>query len=409
MQSSTAVSLTPIQVRRALLHAQGLASGDPCEPTADGILRAIQRMHALQIDTISVVARSQYLVLWARIGDFEPAMLDQLLAERRVFEHWSHAACFLDVADYPSYRRMMLDRQRQSGGRWYAWLAAHEPLVERVLQHLREQGPVRSADFERPDGRKGNGWWDWKEEKLALEMLLLRGDVMVTARRNFQRLYDLRERVLPDWDDSRTPSTEEAHRRLVLEAVRALGVGRAEWARDYLRSLGIPIQTMRRRLEALAAEGKLLTVEVAGWQTPGYVHPDNQQLVEHASDDALPLPRTAVLSPFDPLVRDRERALELFGFDYRIECYTPAAKRRYGYFSLPILHGDALVGRLDPKAHRRDGVFEVKSVHLEPDVPVTDQLVSGLRGTLQRLAAWHGTPAVIVREASVPALAAALA
>jgi uncharacterized protein YcaQ len=409
MRSPIAVALTPVEVRRVLLHAQGLATGHTPAPAADDLLCSIRRMHALQIDTISVVARSQHLVLWARLGDFEPALLDQLLAEGRVFEHWSHAACFLDVADYPSYRRMMLDRQRKSGDRWYAWLAAHEPLVDRVLQHLREHGPARSADFERPDGRKGSGWWDWKEEKLALEMLLLRGDVMVKARQNFQRLYDLRERVLPDWDDSRVPGGEEAHDALALHAVRALGVGRADWARDYLRSLGIPIQTMRRRLETLAANGDLITVEVAGWQTPGYVHPDNLELVERAVDDALRLPGTALLSPFDPVVRDRDRALELFGFDYRIECYTPAAKRRYGYFALPILHGDALVGRLDPKAHRQSGVFEVKSVHLEPDVAVTGELVSGLRDTLHRLAAWHGTPEVIVRTADPPALAGALA
>ena len=409
MQNLTAVSLTPVQVRRVLLSAQGLAARPPCEATPDEVLGAIRRMHALQIDTINVVARSPYLVLWSRIGDFEPKLLDKLLSEHRIFEHWSHAACFLDVADYPVYRRMMLDRQLMAGGRWYAWMEANEPLVERVLQHLREHGAVRSADFERPKGQKGSGWWDWKDEKTALEMLVTRGDVMVTARRNFQRLYDLRERVLPAGDDAHTPSTEEAHRYLALQAVRALGVGRADWARDYLRSLGIPIQAMRRRLEALAAEGELVTVDVAGSPAPCYVHPDNIGLVEQAGDDALPLPSTAVLSPFDPIVRDRERALELFGFDYRIECYTPAAKRKYGYFSLPILHGDSLVGRLDPKAHRQSGVFEVKSVHLEPGVPVTGELVSGLRDTLQRLAAWHGTPEVVVREANVPALAAALA
>jgi uncharacterized protein len=408
MQTGAAGSLTPVHVRRVLLAAQGLTSDPSGDATAGDILCAVKRMHALQIDTISVVARSPYLVLWSRIGDFEPGLLDQLLAEHRVFEHWSHAACFIDIADYPAYRRMMLDRQFMAGGRWYAWMDAHEALIERVLLHLRDHGSVRSADFERPDGRKGAGWWDWKDEKLALEMLVTRGDVMVTARRNFQRVYDLRERVLPHWDDSRALTTEEAHRHLMLQAVRALGVGRADWVRDYLRSLGIPPRTIRQQLAALATEGALTAIEVEGWSAPGYVHPDNFGIVEQALSDALRPRSTALLSPFDPIVRDRARALELFGFDYRIECYTPAAKRRYGYFTLPILHGDALVGRLDPKAHRRDGVFEVKSLHLEPGVDVNGGLVSGLRDTLQRLAAWHRTPEVVVREANVSGLAAAL-
>jgi hypothetical protein len=334
--------------------------------------------------------------------------LDGLLAEHRIFEHWSHAACFLDVEDYPAYRRMMLDRQRQGAKHWFAWLEAHAPDTERVLQHLREGGPVRSADFERPEGRKGNGWWDWKEEKLALEMLLLRGDVMVTTRRNFQRIYDLRERVLPDWDDSMAMASEDAHRHLMLAAVKALGVGRADWLRDYVRSLAIPIQAVRRRLQAMATDGELLEVAVDGWKTHGYVHPANLGLVD--GTDAPPSrPVTAILSPFDPIVRDRERALELFGFDYRIECYTPAPKRRYGYFTLPILHGERLVGRLDAKAHRAAGVFEVKSIHMEPDAGIDDELVAGLRDTLHRLAAWHGTPEVVVRGVNVAGLADALA
>ena len=408
MTTSAALTLTPAHVRRMLLGAQGLGAPAAERPDADDVLCAIRRMHGLQIDTISVVARSPYLVLWARLGDFEPGLLDGLLTEHRIFEHWSHAACFLDVADYPAYRRMMLDHQRVGAKRWYAWLDSNKPLAERVLQRLREHGPVRSSDFERPEGRKGNGWWDWKEEKLALEMLLLRGDVMVTTRQSFQRIYDLRERVLPGWDDRQALPTEDAHRHLMLAAVKALGVGRADWVRDYARSLGVPIQAVRRRLEAMAAEGDLLDVAVDGWKTHGYVHPENLALAEHTVGPPAQAV-TAILSPFDPIVRDRDRALELFGFDYRIECYTPSAKRRYGYFTLPILHGERLVGRLDPKAHRANGVFEVKSIHMEPDAGIDDELVAGLRDTLHRLAAWHDTPEVVVRGANVAGLADALA
>jgi uncharacterized protein YcaQ len=391
--------------RRLLLAAQGLMAPQPKTPGTKDVLAAIRRMHALQIDTINVVARSPYLVLWSRLGDYEPRLLDKLLADHEIFEHWSHAACFLDMADYPLYRRMMLEPARRRKT-WYHWAESHEPLMERVLAQIRESGPVRSSDFDRPAGRRGAGWWDWKEEKAALEMLNTRGDVMITARHNFQRIYDLRENVLPDWDDSMAPPAEEAQRELTLRAVRALGVARPAWVATNLQSLFLGLQATGRRMAELGDEGLLTRVEVEGWAGPAYVHPDNLPILESRPRHSQP--RTTLLSPFDPLTWDRARALDVFGFDYRIESYTPAPKRKYGYFTLPILHGDALVGRLDPKAHRKLGVFEVKSVHLEPDVAVTAELVDGIRDALQRLAAWHKTPEVIVRWSNPASLMEAL-
>jgi uncharacterized protein YcaQ len=247
-----------------------------------------------------------------------------------------------------------------------------------------------------------------KKEKLALELLNTRGDLMVTARHNFQRIYDLRERVLPEWDDSLAPPFEDAQRSLILDVVRSLGVARPEWVAENLQTLNLGHAKNRKRI-GLEEIPELVPVEVEGWKTPGYVHPENMPLVEHATAGTLPLPGTAFLSPFDPITWDRARARALFGFDYTIECYTPAPKRIYGYFTLPILHGDQLVGRLDPKAHRKDGIFEVKSIHLEPGVPLTDELVTGLRDTLTRLAAWHKTPELVIRESNPPKLKTALA
>jgi hypothetical protein len=385
-------------VRRALLAAQGLSEPRPGERGPDDVLAAIRRMHALQIDTISVVARSPYFVLWSRLGHYEPAILDGLLANGALFEHWSHAACFLDVEDYGLYRRMMLDSQTPHRQRQDHWLEANRELVDGILARIREQGPVRSADFERPEGQRGNGWWDWKTEKIALELLFTRGDLMVTARHNFQRLYDLRERVLPEWDDALAPPAEEARRALALKVARTLGVARPEWIAWNLHTLWWGKPATRKLVEQLAADGDLIAVEVEGWKTPGYVHPENVGLLDEVAEGGHTEFGTKLLSPFDPVTWDRARALELFDFDYRIECYTPAPKRRYGYFTLPILHGDALVGRLDPKAHRKDGMFEVKSVHLEPGVEVTNDLVAGLAGVLRETAAWHRTPELVVRE-----------
>ncbi len=308
------------------------------------------------------------------------------------------------VEDYPLYRRVMLERLTWQEKSWRPWMEAHADLVERLLTHIHENGAVRSADFERADGAQG-GWWNWKDEKTALEGLLMRGELMVAKRHNFQRFYDLRERVLPDWDDARTPSLEEVHETFVLNTVKALGVTKAAWIADYFRMYK---KTAQQVIDRLAQRGQIQPVQVDGWDMPGYFHPDQREALEAAAKGKIPVSRTTLLSPFDPLVWDRARAQELFNFTYQIECYTPAPKRVYGYFTLPILYKNALIGRLDPKAHRKEGIFEVKALHLEPGVIVDDALVAELKAVLKACAAWHNTPQVIVRQASEPALAECL-
>ncbi|MBC8171398.1 MAG: YcaQ family DNA glycosylase, partial [Anaerolineae bacterium] len=277
-------------------------------------------------------------------------------------------------------------------------------MAESILTHIRENGTVKSSHFKRTDGQKGT-WWNWKDEKIALERLFNVGDLMITARQSFQRVYDLRERVLPDWDDATAPEYEEVKRHMVLKSVQALGVTKAAWIADYFR---MSKKSTAISLKELLEAGELLTAKVEGWQDPGYFHPANQAMVEAAAQGKLPVSKTTLLSPFDPIVWDRKRALELFNFDYRIECYTPAPKRKYGYFTLPILYKNAVIGRLDPKAHRKEGIFEVKALYLEPDVEVTDDLVSELKTTLQDCATWHKTPQVVVQRSDPPELAALL-
>jgi uncharacterized protein YcaQ len=330
--------------------------------------------------------------------------LDDLLAEGALFEYWSHAACFIPVEDYGLYRRLMLDKTDKTR----AWMEAHPDALEHVMGHIREEGPVRSAEFARTDGKAG-GWWEWKPEKRALEHLFAAGELMISHRENFHRVYDLRERVLanalPDWEDALAPNEQEVRRALAVKAVRALGVAVARWVPDYFRT---PKRGSAALLEELADEGSLLRATIEDFDEPAYVHPDNAGLAEEAASGGLRSSVTTLLSPFDPVVWDRARALELFGFDYKIEVYTPAAKRRYGYYSLPILHDGALVGRLDAKAHRKEGIFEVKAVHLEPGAPVSDELVAGLASALRDCAAWHETPQVQVRRSDPPWLAEAL-
>lgn len=394
--------LTQAEARSVMLAAQGLQRRPAKKATKPDVLRAVRRMGALQIDTIHVVARSPYLVLWSRLGNYDPRWLEELLAEGKLFEYWSHEACFLPAEDYPLYRHRMLDADAQGWHYSRRWVEAHRAEVERLLAFIRERGAVRSADFARTDGKAG-GWWEWKTEKRALEMLFTSGELMIARRVNFQRVYDLRERVLPSWHDGLLPTPEEARRELALKAVRALGVTRARWVADYFRT------QKRQTLEtvsALLSEGALLAAEVEGWDEPALFHAENRKLVKDAASGKFRPELTTLLSPFDPLVWDRARARAAFGFDYRLECYTPAPKRRYGYFTLPVLRRGALVGRLDAKAYRKEGVFEVKSIHLERGVAAGDELVGDVAAAIRECADWHRTPEVVVRQSEPKTLAA---
>jgi uncharacterized protein YcaQ len=387
------------QARLIHLAAQGLLTRPRRRARKEDVLTAIRRMHVLQIDTIHVVARSPYLVLYSRLGAYQREWLEQWLADGAIFECWAHEACFAPIEDYSLHRVHVLGRTH-----WSMRIARHVhryhgKKVQTLLDRIREHGPVKASDFERTKG-SGGGWWGWKTEKRSLEALFAVGDLMITRRENFHRVYDVRERVLakpaaravvPDPDA--LPTDAEARRRFTLEATRALGITQARWITDYFRS-GRRLKDAD--LEPFVASGEMTRVEVDGWTAPGYVHRDHVGLAEQASKGRLRASLTTVLSPFDPVVWDRERVATMFGFDYRIECYVPEPKRQYGYYVLPILHGGRLVGRLDAKAHRVDRVFEVKSLYLEADTKQDEALASALATALRACAEWHGTPTVTI-------------
>lgn len=394
-QNSKEVRLTLAQARALQLAAMGLLTPPKRRAKKDDVLAAIRRMNVLQIDTIHIVARSPYLVLWSRLGDYTPRWLDELLIEGALFEYWSHAACFLPIEDYPNYRRQMLHLEAAGSERSALRLAGDPHAHLELVEHVREYGPVRAADFDQADSRKGSGWWDWKPDKLRLETLFTAGEIMVKRRENFHRIYDLRERVLPPHllDDDALPSRESVDVAWTLAAVKAMGLASARWIGDYFRHAG---KAPRPHPDSLVETGALLRVHVNDWPWPAYVHPDHAPLLTAAQNDTLRPSCCTLLSPFDPLVWDRERALRMFNFDYRIECYTPEAKRKFGYFTLPILVRGELVGRVDAKAHRANEIFEVRALHLELGVPVSESLATDIAGALHRCAAWHQTPSVQV-------------
>lgn len=409
----TELNLSLPAARALHLAAQGLLIPRRKRANKQDILNAIRCLHVLQIDTINIVARSPYLVLWSRLGDYPLPWLEELLAEGVLFEYWAHEACFLPIEDYRLYRHRMQDPAAMGWKYSVQWMRENKIAVDAIIEHIRANGPVKSSDFERKDGKSG-GWWGWKPEKRSLEVLFTSGQLMIAKRQAFQRIYDLSERVLaralPEWHESHAPTSDEVHRQFMLKAVRALGVAKASWMGDYFRNSRMK---PKPDPETLVEQGALLRARVEGWDAPVYVHPELEAFAQAAADGQLKPSVTTILSPFDPVVWDRRRAQEFFDFDYRLECYTPEAKRRYGYFTLPILRRGALVGRLDAKAHRAQGIFEVKALYLETGVRVTPALAADIAGALRRFANWHGTQSISIIRCDptpfLPVLQAALA
>jgi len=396
-------SMTPEAVRLVMLAAQGLLTPPSSSAAKADLLPTIRQMGYLQIDTIQVVQRSQNLVLWSRLGDYDPDWLDEVHAEGQLFEYFAHALCYIPTEYYPTFRGRGLHDKRV-GRYWRGWAEKNQDLMARVLEAVRENGPLSSMDFE--SERIETGWGGVKHERLALDRLMVTRELMVTRRENFRRYYDLRERVLPDWDDADAQDLETVRNELALMAVCALGAARADWVANYYYLLKTG---MAKRLDKLAAEGRLHRAEVVGWDQPVYIHPERFALAEQALAGELTATYTTLLSPFDPLVSDRDRVLELFNFDYRLESYTPAKDRQYGFFCLPILHRGRLVGRLDPKAHRKQKRMEIKALYLEPDVKPDDALLAGLKQTLDQFTAWHGLDTLEITAAAPAGLLEALA
>jgi uncharacterized protein len=390
-------ALSPQQARNLHLAAQGLLRPPRAQATRKRLLAAIERMQLLQIDTIHVVARSPYLVLYSRLGAYPPQWLEQALAGCKILECWAHEACFAPVADFALHRHGANPRENHWANKHAQRMhREHRAGMDRVLARVREHGAVKSSDFERP--RKGGaGWWGWKDEKRWLEALFALGELMIVRRENFQRVYDLTERVVERLGLQAVDamSAAEVRREHVLRAVRALGIAQAGWIADYFRS---GRKHKDADLQGYVGSGELLRVAVRGWDACAYVHRDHADLLARARRGRLRATHTSLLSPFDPVVWDRARASAMFGFDYTLECYTPAPKRRYGYFVLPILRRGRLVGRLDAKAHRAEGLFEVKNIFLEPKTNIDEALVSDIASAIQACADWHEAPRVVIRR-----------
>ena len=377
--------LSLADARNLHLAAQGLLNKPRRQASLEDIPATISRMSLLQIDTINIVARSPYLVLFSRLGNYPAQWLDESLARGELMEYWAHEACFMPRSDFRLIRHRMLAPEKMGWKYKDAWMQEHEAEIAQLIQHIHDKGPVRSADFEHP--RKGaSGWWEWKPHKRHLEGLFTAGKVMVIERRNFQRVYDLTHRVMPDWDDERDlVSQTEAEIIMLDNSARSLGIFREQWLADYYRLKRPALAAWR---EARAEQQQIIAVHVEKLGNL-WLHDDLLPLLERALAGKLTATHSAVLSPFDPVVWDRKRAEQLFDFSYRLECYTPAPKRQYGYFVLPLLHRGQLVGRMDVKMHRQTGILEVISLWLQEGIKPTTMLQKGLRQAITDFASWQ--------------------
>ena len=362
------------------LGAQGLADARPTgRVDVRHLARAVRRIRLLQIDSVNVLARAHYLPLFTRLGCYEREALDRWIYEgRNMFEYWCHEQSYAPVSLHPMMRPRMRESHDHGWKRVRDLLERDPGYVRSVLDEVRGKGPIPARRLADP-GEKTGPWWGYGKGKVALAWLFATGQVAVARRINFERWYDAPERVLPpEILAEPDPSPEEADRARIREAVGALGVGTVGDLADYFRMKNVPTA---RAVRQLVDRGELREVSVEGWSRPAYV-----------SEDAV-VPRfrrgTGLLCPFDPLVWDRGRTERMFGFRYRIEIYTPRAKRVYGYYVLPFLMDGRLVGRLDAKSDRHTGVLRIPAAYAEPgvDLPAAARV---LAGELHLMAAWLG-------------------
>jgi hypothetical protein len=371
------------RLRRIALDRQGLLKNAPFGRGSAATLKAIEHLGYVQIDTISVVARAQHHVLRSRVPNYDPAHLDRLQDTRRIFEYWYHAAAYLPMRDY----RFALPKMAAMARREDRWIRSHDDrLMADVLRHVAGEGPTRARDFETPATSGERGWWNWKPAKRALEQLFMQGDLMVVGRDGFEKIYDLRDNVLPDGVDTRMPDDEELAAHLLDNALRSHGFATRKTV-TYQR----PGTALRKALDEVirqrVAGGRLLSVTLPDG-AKAYAEPE----ILAARSPPAPA-RVRVLSPFDNAVIQRERGQSVFDFDYQIECYVPAEKRRFGYFCLPLLFRDRFIGRADCKAHRQAGRLEIKALHVEDERPLRaepEAFADALGAALSDFAAFNG-------------------
>ena len=374
------------RLKRLALASQGLIGRSPFGTGTSGAIKAIEHLSYIQLDSISVIERAHNHIWRSRVPDFRPDQSNQLLEDAQVFEYWAHAAAYLPIKEYRYY---LADKSAVKDGTLRRGYTKDRKLMAQVLKRIADEGPLASKDLE--DRRtKSNGWWDWKPAKRAVEALYFEGELMISSRAGFQKTYNLAERVLPKGIDSTPPTIEERASHMLDQQLACHGLVSAVGA-TYGRRDAALRQAMKAELAQRLAAGTLVTVTLPN-NSLYYIEPQHLEQPMPRLDNRL-----KILSPFDNAVIQRKRLIDLFAFDYQLECYIPAPKRRYGYLALPLLYKDNFVGRMDCKAHRTDKVLEIKGLFFESGHD-TPEVHAALDKALPDFAGFQGCDSVRMQK-----------
>ena len=372
-------SISISEARKLFLHSQGLYGHDFGKKKS-GVLNLIEHIGYVQIDTISVVERAHHHTIFTRVKDYQKKYLDELMDEKLIFEYWSHAAAYLPMRDY----RFSLPRKKLFADGKQHWFKDKKP-TQYVYDRINAEGPLQSKDFE--EKKANTGWYEWKTTKQALEQLFMEGKLMVAGRKNFQKVYDLTERILPVVIDTKMPTEKEMAEHLILYGIQANGIV-AEHEVSYLRK-GHK-EKVQKALKLLIKEGVVIEIKIDTIKESYYTTADKLM----ALDDIKATKRVHILSPFDNAVIQRRRLQTFFDYDYTIECYVPAPKRVHGYFCLPLLYGDRFIGRMDCKAERSKGELIIQKLLLEHGFTPTDAFLKALAKSTDEFAVFNNCESV---------------
>jgi uncharacterized protein YcaQ len=390
-------TITLESARRLFIQRQHLNDPSPANDAA-GILDVVRDLGCLQLDPISAVARSHQLVVRSRVGNYDLAALDQLLwTDRTLFEYWAHEASLVLTEDYAIHALLMRTYAREEATgeirqRYQTWLAENQKLRLHILRELKQRGPLPSRMFENQTDKEvgwySSGWTSGRDVSQMLGYLWVTGKIMVAGRSGIQKLWDLSERCLPDWTPREKLSEKEVVRRAAQKSLRALGVATQQHINLHFTRKRYP--HLKERLHELHSAGVIEKIHVEDDKSEWFIHVEDVPLLDRIEGGDFAFERTTLLSPFDNLICDRARTAKLFDFDFRIEIYTPQHKRQYGYYVLPILHGDRLIGRIDPKMNREQGRLHIHAVHAEKDAPLNRKTARSIRDAIEDLAAFLG-------------------
>jgi len=380
------VVLTKEQVRRIILHAAGLTRRGQFGKGLEAAYKVIEQLGFVQVDTNYVVERAHHHAIASRVPGYKTEWLEELQSDGRIYEFWTRDSGFMPMQEF----RFSLPIHNGFSDKWSLLPSAEQNLMNRVLDRIAREGPLGAKDFENDRTVKSSGWWDWRPSKVALERLHLTGQLLTTRKKDFHKLYDLTNNIIPAGVDKTPPSIDEFSRHLILRTLQSLGVA---YQKEIAWNGRLVKHSVKQQLKNLADTGEIIEVKTDGLKGPLYMLPFYKNKKIALAGDVF------ILSPFDTLNVFRHRLRDFFDFDYQVECFVPAAKRKYGYFSLPVLMGDCFVARMDAKADRKQKILIIHNLHFEK-VKLTQPMIAKLASAIQEFALFNGCPAITLTKSN---------